>query len=109
MISAFIAGSSRRSCASVQSRRQSPAQTRPARPRRCSARSRVRRSVSRRFMPELAENRLTRISPESITVVTPSMVSDVSAIEVASTTLRFPLPAGNGRSTASCSSFGNAP
>ena len=106
-ISGFIAGTSVRSCASVQSRRQSPGAVRPARPRRWSARSRVRRSVSKRLMPELGENRLTRMSPESMTVVTPSIVSEVSAMDVASTTLRR--PSASGSSTRSCSSFGIAP
>ena len=58
-------------------------------------------------MPELGENRLTRMSPESMTVVTPSIVSEVSAMEVASTTLRR--PSASGSSTRSCSSFGIAP
>ena len=41
-------------------------------------------------MPERGEKRGTRIRPQSITIRTPSMVRLVSAIEVASTTLRRP-------------------
>ena len=42
-------------------------------------------------MPLAAENLLTRISPESTTTVIPGMVSDVSAMDVASITLLFRL------------------
>jgi hypothetical protein len=45
-------------------------------------------------MPERGEKRGTRISPQSITMRTPSMVRLVSAIEVASTTLRRPVGEG---------------
>ena len=41
-------------------------------------------------MPERGTKRGTRIRPQSITMRTPSMVRLVSAIEVASTTLRRP-------------------
>ena len=39
-------------------------------------------------MPVPGEKRGTRISPQSTTAVTPSIVTDVSAMDVASTTLR---------------------
>ena len=59
-------------------------------------------------MPERGENLLTRMSPESITVVTPSMVSDVSAMDVDKITRRGPSPTRRA-TTRSCSSLGNAP
>ncbi len=63
---------------------------RPARPRRWSAEARETRTVSSRVSPTAGSKRGTRASPESTTTRTPSMVSEVSAIEVASTTLRRP-------------------
>ena len=53
------------------------------------------RWVSRRVMPQPGSKRGTRASPASITTRTPSMVRLVSAILVASTTLRSPLGAGS--------------
>jgi hypothetical protein len=65
-----------------------------ARPRRWSAEARDTRTVSSLVSPTSGSYRGTRASPESITTRTPSMVSEVSAIEVASTTFRR--PAGGG-------------
>ena len=67
-----------------------PGSRRPARPLRWSAEAWLTRTVSSRVMPERGENFGTRIWPLSITMRTPSMVRLVSAIEVASTTLRRP-------------------
>ena len=80
---------------------------RPARPARCSADARLARTVSSRPMPVLGSKRGTRDSPASTTIRIPSMVRLLSAIEVASTTLRR--PAGAGRSAASCCSSGRSP
>ena len=67
-----------------------PSATRPARPLRCVAMSMLMRTVSRWLSPVRASNIICRHSPESTTTLTPSIVSDVSAIGVASTTLRSP-------------------
>jgi hypothetical protein len=45
-------------------------------------------SVASRDIPVDGEKRETRISPLSTTAVTPSIVTDVSAMDVASITLR---------------------
>ena len=58
-------------------------------------------------MPERGEKRGTRIRPQSITMRTPSMVRLVSAIEVASTTLRR--PAGEGAMARSWSAGERSP
>ncbi len=58
-------------------------------------------------MLERGEKRGTRIRPLSITSRTPSMVRLVSAIEVASTTLRR--PAGEGAMARSCSAGDKSP
>ncbi len=71
-----------------------PGPRRPARPARCVASAREARSVTRRDMPVPASKRARRANPLSTTVVMPSIVRDVSAIEVASTTLRRPSASG---------------
>ena len=106
-ISGFIAGGRDAFSRSVQSRQHTPGRTRPARPLRCSARSCVRGRVSRRLIPLDGENLLTRIRPESTTTVTPGIVRDVSAIEVARMMRR--LPGCGGETARSCSSFESAP
>jgi hypothetical protein len=58
-------------------------------------------------MPLDGSNRERRASPESTTIRTPSIVSEVSAMLVASTTLRRPGAAG--RSAASCASGASSP
>jgi hypothetical protein len=78
-----------------------PGSVRPARPARWSAEARDTRTVSSRVMPVDASNTGNRCSPLSITILTPSMVMDVSAIDVASTILR--VPAAGGLIAASCS------
>ena len=60
------------------------------RPRRCPASARVTRSVISRAIPEPGSNRDRRASPASTTTRICSIVSEVSAIEVDRTTLRFP-------------------
>ena len=65
-----------------------PSATRPARPLRCVAMSMLMRTVSRWLSPVRASNSICRHSPESTTTLTPSIVIEVSAIGVASTTLR---------------------
>ena len=72
----------------VQSRKHQPGAIRPARPRRCSASARVTRSVTSRVMPEPGSKRARRARPASTTTRTSGMVSEVSAIAVASTSLR---------------------
>src|SRR5580693_2013351 len=52
------------------------------------------RCVSRRLMPVTGSKRARRTSPESTTTRTPGMVRLVSAMLVASTTLRCPGAAG---------------
>ena len=56
-------------------------------------------------IPVDGEKRGMRMSPESMTTDMPGIVTDVSAIEVASITLRRPSSA----KTRSCSSFGSDP
>ncbi len=65
------------------------------------------RTVSSRVTPTSGSKRGTRARPLSMTTRTPSMVIDVSAIEVASTTLRMPLGAGS--SARSCAFMSIAP
>ena len=72
----------------VHSRKHQPGATRPARPRRCSASARVTRSVTSRVIPEPGSKRARRARPASTTTRTSGMVSEVSAIAVASTSLR---------------------
>ena len=64
------------------------------------------RTVSRWLIPVSGEKREMRAQPESTTLETPSIVSEDSAIDVASTTLRR--PGGEGRRAASCSARGSA-
>ena len=78
----------------VHRRMHRPGAVRPARPARCSAASLDTGTVTRRCMPVRGSKRGSRESPPSITVWTPSMVIDVSAMAVARTTLRR--PAGEG-------------
>ena len=84
-----------------------PGSVRPARPRRWSTAAREARTVSNRVSPMSGSYRGTRAMPESTTMRTPSMVSEVSAIEVASTTLRHPL--GAGAIALSCTLASSAP
>ena len=58
-------------------------------------------------MPVPTSKRGARASPLSTTMLTPSTVSDVSAMSVASTTRRR--PGGDGASAWSCSSGPSAP
>ena len=76
--------------ASVQRRRQWPGAVRPARPARWSAEARLIFSTRSVLMPRYGSNRAMRACPESITRRTPSMVSEVSATLVLTTTLRWP-------------------
>jgi hypothetical protein len=62
----------------------------PARPARWSAEARETRTVSSRVMPVEASNTGSRCRPLSMTIRTPSIVMEVSAIDVASTILRVP-------------------
>ena len=68
---------------------------------------RVTRTVSRRVRPLDGSNRGTRARPQSITTRTPWMVRLVSAMEVASTTLRR--PGGAGAMARACSAKSRAP
>ena len=72
-----------RCCLSDQSRMQRPGPVRPARPARCAAEAWLIRVNSRRSNPRWASWWATRASPLSMTVVTPSMVIEVSAMFVA--------------------------
>ena len=63
-------------------------------------------SIASDIVPVPGENRGTRMSPESTTAVTPSSVTEVSAMDVARTTLRSE---GEGWKTRSCSSLGSDP
>ena len=78
-----------------------PGSVRPARPARWSAEARDTRRVSSRVMPVAGSKTGNLCSPLSMTMRTPSMVIEVSAIEVASTILR--LPSGAGLIAWSCS------
>jgi hypothetical protein len=71
-----------RSDASLQSRTHRPGPVRPARPARCVAEAAEIFSSTSRSRPTLGENRSTRANPLSMTVWTPGIVSDVSAILV---------------------------
>ena len=84
-----------------------PGSVRPARPARWSAEARDTRTVSSRVMPVEASKAGSRCSPLSMTMRTPSMVIEVSAIEVARTILR--VPGAGGRIAASCSFWSRLP
>ena len=71
---------SRRLCSlSLHSRNARPGPVRPARPARCSAEAREILRISRVSMPRRGSKLASRARPASITVRTPSMVSEVSA------------------------------
>ena len=89
------------SCSLAHRRQQIPGSVRPARPALCAAPARETRSVTSRVRPLAGSKRASRARPLSTTSRTPSMVSEVSAMDVASTTLRC--PAGAGAMAASCS------
>ena len=78
-----------------------PGQVLPARPVRWVMRSSGICRVTKRVNPFLGENWGMRAKPVSMTTHTPSMVSELSAMEVASTILRS--PARGGETAASCS------
>ena len=93
-------------CSAVDhSRIATPGASRPARPARCSAAAREIRSVVSRVSPVDGSSRGARRQPPSTTIRTPGTVSEVSAIEVASTTRR---PSA-GRNARSCSAGGRSP
>ena len=73
---------------SVQSRWQVPAAVRPALPARWSAEARLISSINSVPKPRSASKRATRARPQSMTWRMPSMVIEVSATLVATTTLR---------------------
>ena len=74
-------------CSAVDhSRIATPGASRPARPARCSAAAREMRSVVSRVRPVAGSSRGARRQPPSTTMRTPGTVSEVSAIDVASTT-----------------------
>ena len=58
-------------------------------------------------MPVTGSNRLRRARPASMTMRTPSIVSDVSAMAVDRITLR--VPGGAGLSAASCAAGASSP
>ena len=87
-------------CSARQRRIATPGSVRPARPARWSAEARETRKVSSRVRPVDGSNFGRRDQPLSMTMRTPSMVIEVSAIAVASTTLRRPAAAG--RIASSC-------
>ena len=90
---------------SSHSRQQTPGAVRPARPARCSADACEIGTSSSRGNPVAGDTCICRACPESITAVTPSIVSDVSATLVARMILRCPRSA----STRSCCSGGRSP
>ena len=93
-------------CSAVDhSRTATPGASRPARPARCSAAAREIRSVVSRVRPVDGSSRGARRQPPSTTMRTPGTVSEVSAIDVASTTRR---PSA-GRSARSCTAGGRSP
>ncbi len=73
---------------SVQSLTHTPGAVRPARPARWSALAAEIFSTSSVLIPRTGSKRATRASPLSITAVTPSIVSEVSATLVETMILR---------------------
>ena len=98
-ISGGAKASSAAVCSARHRRRAMPGSVRPARPARWSTAARAARTVSSRVRPVDGSNFGSRARPLSMTTRTPSMVMDVSAMDVARTTLR--LPCGAGRIAAS--------
>ena len=94
-----------RCSASLHRRMATPGASRPPRPARCSAAARLMRIVSRRVRPVDGSSRGARRQPPSTTMRTPGTVSEVSAMEVESTTRRL----SAGRSALSCSAGGRSP
>ena len=94
------AGRATRSARRARGGSRCPGSVRPARPARWSAEAREARTVSSRVSPVAGSNFGTRARPQSMTMRTPSMVMEVSAMEVASTILRR--PGAGGRIAASC-------
>ena len=86
--SGSVAGARARSSQGDHRRSARPGPRRPARPARWSAEARETRSTVRRFRPLCSSWRRRRTRPVSITVSTPSTVTEVSATFVASTTRR---------------------
>ena len=91
--------------AGVQRRHASPGPVRPARPARWSAEAWEMGIVRSTEMPRRGSNTDTRSRPVSTTARTPGRVTLVSAMLVASTTVRGSL----GRSAASCWARGSRP
>ncbi len=84
-----------------------PGSSRPARPARWVIEAWLTRWVTSRVNPVRASKRATRSWALSMTSRIPSMVKLVSAMLVASTTLRD--PSGAGRIALRCSLRGSAP
>ena len=92
-------------CFSLHNRMQRPGAVRPARPARWSADAKLIGSGKIEFMPRVLSKEDFLAKPESITIRTPSMVREVSATFVATTTLRREL----GKTAASCRSGERSP
>ena len=90
---------------SVHRRTQSPGAVRPARPARWDADAALIFSMRRVLIPRFGSYRATRARPESITNVTPSIVSEVSATLVETIIFR---PC-EGFTARSCSATGSSP
>ena len=83
--------------------KQYPSRTRPARPRLCRELARLHHAVTSELMRVTGSYRVSRTRPASTTKTTSSIVTDVSAMFVAITTLRT--PAGGFENVRRCSSL----
>mmetsp|Transcript_9799 Transcript_9799/g.22942 ORF Transcript_9799/g.22942 Transcript_9799/m.22942 type:complete len:253 (-) Transcript_9799:745-1503(-) len=91
---------------SVYSRRHRPGPTRPARPVRWAACALLTSATDRLSIPVEERYSLDLCRPQSTTNLTPSSVTDVSAMFVARMTFRC-TPSGLGRKARSCCSGGS--
>ena len=105
----FTSGSScgaRFACSrSAHSRTHTPGAVRPARPARWSALATEIFSIISVLIPRCGSNRAMRANPQSITIVTPSIVSEVSATFVETMIFRVAYFC----TARSCCSGGNSP
>ena len=89
-----------------KSLKQTPGRTRPARPRRCFAAALDAQVSCRRDTPFSGSCAISLTLPVSMTTVTSSIVTEVSATLVETTTLR---PPGGGRENARACASGDRP
>ncbi|KAJ8507885.1 hypothetical protein ON010_g18925 [Phytophthora cinnamomi] len=97
-----------RKCSCVQRRKHFPGRDRPARPARCFAEAFDTGAVSNASTPVSGLKKASFVKHPSTTNTTPSIVTEVSAIVVATITLRR-TPRGAGENAFCCMCSGSVP